>query len=253
MQLTFTGTLRPAGTNLQADFGGGPLKLTVGNSIFGEYRLQLGFEGERFSVRTITSKDVDDLLTFRNEILTFVRAAFDSFSYLFGQVIHFDFEMVRIEDAAEDHIIIDGVEELRDTQQERPVKFPELVFVVIKSPHLGRALADLRRAMEYAWDTAFFCFRAVEDIMQAFSSAGKEDRPAAWKKMREELNIDRTWLKELEDESKLSRHGRPRSLSRAERVLLMERAWRVIDRFSAYRKLGGQASLPHSDFPVLRA
>jgi hypothetical protein len=55
----------------------------------------------------------------------------------------------------------------------------------------------------------------------------------AWARMREALRIDRSWLDEDKDEADARRHGRPGmpAQSGPERLAVLERAWKVVDRF----------------------
>lgn len=143
------------------------------------------------------------------------------------------------------------MQELADSVAERPVAVTALVPLAVNHRNLARAFADLRSAIAVPTDTAFFAFRAVEDIQQFFTS-DEDNRSTAWALMRASLQIDRTWLKPLEEESKLARHGRPRSLTGNERVALLQRSWRVVDRFAVFLQNGGKDGLPAADFPLLK-
>lgn len=185
-------------------------------------------------------------------MLTTVRAVFDSFGYLLGRAVQFDFATAIDDDTGKEHIFVDGIQELAERQHERPVRLPRLLTVVLGSVHLTRALADLRRTMEYPWDTAFFAFRSVENVRQGFTT-GSDKREASWEALRTALAIDRSWLDTLKVESTGGRHGEPRSLTGTERTFLIERAWRVVDRYAVYLDRGGKEQLPAAEFPLLKA
>jgi hypothetical protein len=112
-------------------------------------------------------------------------------------------------------------------------------------------MGDLRSAIEVADDTSFFTYRAVEDVMQFFLGED-EDRVKAWELLRSVLRVDRSFLKPLEETSKPARHGRLVSKTREEQVDLLQRAWKVVDRFVAFLHRGGRESLPAALFPPLK-
>lgn len=104
-------------------------------------------------------------------------------------------------------------------------------------------------------DTGFFCFRAVESIKQSFkgeenSGKSKQEDKQAWGKLRNALNLHRSWIDVFNQDAGKQRHGGTVFMSGEVRISLMEHAWKVVDRFCVYLHRGSMV-LPEDEFPLL--
>lgn len=185
-------------------------------------------------VSVLVKTETEDLATLRNYVENLVRYIADSFGYLNG--VGYDVSIDTVTTSKGQQIVWGvGIEELEKEKNKRPLNINQLLVAVQKSPHLRRALADLREAIISSQDTGFFCYRAIESVAQYFKT-GKDITKNDWEKMRTDLRIgDRKWIDEVKDAADLPRHGGviPHTTG-PKRVLLMQRAWTVVDRFSIY-------------------
>ena len=192
-------------------------------------------------------EQIDDLETLRNSVESTVRGIVDSFGYVEGR--GYDLELTSVIASTGERWAVFGVEigALQAEMDKRPVSFGEL-FSLLTSPtqpqdehasfarmQLRIALGDLREAIRSPNLTAFFCFRAIECLRQCYLHPSKPDdgtaRKASWQRMGDELCIDKSWIADLQDASVSERHGLLKAMSGKQRVDLMLRTWKVVDRF----------------------
>lgn len=249
----FFGTIRPehaVPSNLS--FSIPPLQ-------FGAKDLAVSFEvtasicGSQIAIEV---KNVDgniDLLDLRNCVREDVAMpTVDALNYLWGQ--GYDVDISSVVELGGRHIVFGvGIPELWEAQAERPLPLDELWKLVFRpSQHLRLALGNLREAVRMANDTGFFCYRAVESIRQSFKKEedGK-DKKQSWKRLKEELLIDESWIKVLTPFSDEQRHGGIVPMSGEDRVSAMQHAWKVVDRFCIYLHRGSMP-LSKNEFDLLR-
>lgn len=218
-----------------------------------------GFSGEtiisiarsQISIKLDTTDAGVNLDTMKNYMEQLVRNLVDSYGYLSGR--GYDIEITSVVNPNGQQAVFGvGIRELEKSENERPLSFQELFPVILKSPHLRHALGDLREAIRSPSDTGLFCYRAVECVRQHFREDEDDDnRAPSWERLRQNLRVDRSWMKPLENFSKEQRHGSSSYMSETDRVLLMQHAWKVVDRFCVYIK-GNFQPLPESDFEILQ-
>jgi len=244
----FTGTIRPEWQGVIFEVGD-PFKVTLTNDAGGAATIAFRLAYSQLSIIVKTANDVVELGAFRNEVFATVRPFVDLVGYFMGQVVAFDIPSVTFVEQDQLIVFLEAVPGIHDQPQDRPLSVQTMFPVVMQYPHIGRALADLRGAVEMFNDTPFYTYRVVEDVMQFF--VADDDRPAAWQRLRDSLRIDRTFLQPLESASKFSRHGQLRVLTGAERIDLMKRAWQVVDRFAVFLHRGASEPLPAGEYALL--
>jgi hypothetical protein len=110
------------------------------------------------------------------------------------------------------------------------------------------ALADFRRAMTSAISTGFYCYRAIESIMQSVRTDDKEKESVAWDRMRQHLRIDRAAIDMIKKHADFPRHGRPSSISDSDRAAVFKVADEIVRRYLHYL-VRGKSQLPNAQFP----
>jgi len=244
---TFTGKVMPERANVNISV----LSLTF-------QAKDAGFSGEtiisiacsQVSIKLDTPDTGVDLPTMKNYLGQIVRNLVDSYGYISGR--GYDIEITSVVDPNGQQTVFGvGIRELEESEDERPLSFRELFQVMLKSPHLRHALGDLREAIRSPSDTGFYCYRAVECLRQHFREAKDSNKNQSWKRLRQNLRIDRSWIKPLENCSKEQRHGSSPYMSGENRIRLMKHAWKVIDRFCVYINRNSQP-LSDSEFDVLK-
>jgi hypothetical protein len=126
--------------------------------------------------------------------------------------------------------------------------FAEILKLVIEEPPLFVALNDLNTAMTHHHLSPVNFARAVEAIRVMI--AGADTGLASWVKMRETLRVDEAYLKLITSTSAPKRHCDHKRVEGDTVATVSERAWRVMDRFIAYRRRGS-TPLPENEFPML--
>jgi hypothetical protein len=192
-----------------------------------------------------------DIITLKNYAEYLVRTIIDAQGYISAK--GYDVEIVSFADSNGKTGVFDvGVLHKDLEENKRPLHFHEVTIIVWQSPHLRRALADLRESIRSPVDTGFFCFRAIESIRQYFVKAedGKETAPS-WERLRTTLRIDRSYFAKVQTFAEPQRHGETPYTSGEDRIDLMRHAWQVVDRFCLYL-LRGRQQLPDTEFDLLK-
>lgn len=127
--------------------------------------------------------------------------------------------------------------------------FAEILKLVIEEPPLFVALNDLNSAMTNHNLSPVNLARAVEAVRVMIAGADS-GIAASWEKMRETLRVDEAYLKLITSTSAPKRHGNHKRVEGETVSTVSERAWRVMDRFIAYRRRGN-TPLPEAEFPML--
>jgi hypothetical protein len=93
------------------------------------------------------------------------------------------------------------------------------------------------------------CGRAIEGIRLLMAPAGVE-RNETWRIMRENLNIDQSYLKSITDESVGPRHGDRSGVTDLGFQISIERSWTVMNRYLEFRTRA-EKPLTAPEFPLL--
>lgn len=136
------------------------------------------------------------------------------------------------------------------TMKQRGVNdLAQLYGLILSDLDLMKALNDLVSAITFPSSIAINCARAVEGIRNLMVSRGM-DRKQGWPMMRERLNLDQKYLAFVTDASTAPRHGDRRPLPDGTLLEVLNRSWKIMDRYLEYRKRGSQP-LPIAEFHVL--
>jgi hypothetical protein len=193
-----------------------------------------------------------DLYTLKNVIEDTVRSVVDAFGYLTGR--GYDVEITSSTDQNGMQAVFGvGIPELEEEgkHNERPLTLEKIMDNLGKSVFLAPALADLREAIRSA-HTGFFCYRAIESLRQHFRQPNdNDDKKPSWERLRTSLRIDKTWIDGVKKYADSQRHGENTFVSGQERVRIMQRTWKIVDRFLIYLESGSN-TLPEDRFPILK-
>lgn len=220
----------------------------------------LGVETE-FSIFVHDSQiacDVDvvsgtaDVLTLRNLTEATIREVVDAIGYARG--VSFDVEITSAISKTTDERIVFGHEipSLWQQRQQNPTIINQELFnAILTNPEAGMALADFREAMRSPIGTGFFCYRAVEAIMQGMKVVPTEnENTISWPRLRNALNINKETLIYLKNHSDFPRHGKIYSITDSDRAKIFAISDEILRRFFAYL-VAGKLPLPLNDFPEL--
>ena len=127
----------------------------------------------------------------------------------------------------------------------------EALHLAVREPQIHYALHDLNEAMFFPNRQNINCARVVETIRNLIHPTGKNDsRGAAWEKMQGVLNLSPDYVKLISKGSEAHRHGNYEPFHGATVSEIMQRTWKIMDRFLQYRKRNSQP-LTAPDFPLL--
>ena len=226
--------------------------ITLPERMEGHARSSLGFEA-KFRVAAHASQlviDVEtesntDLQTLRNFASDIVRPLADLISYRTGG--GFEIEIISATNKETNEWAVFGIEipilaQARMQQErERGVKRRELreisaadLQVITGNVYAQIVLANFRAATRIPVETGFYCYRAVEAMMQSMKSSPSDDDKTAWEKLRETLQIDRNVIDSVKQHADLPRHGKPSTITDEERVKVFQATDMIIERYLQY-------------------
>ena len=201
-----------------------------------EFNMRLSIQKSQISVEVLSEKEIMDIETLRNYVVDLVTLHTDVFGYINGY--GYDIEITSLmRENNKPHIFGVGVPALEEDRINRPYKEVGEILLLIYSnskQNLRLALLDLRLAIKLPKDTPFFCYRAIESLMQYFN---KHDKNKAWDEFRSALNISEDYIKiGIKPLADNIRHGKSPFVSAAARDDILTKTWKIIDRFIVYAK-----------------
>lgn len=247
------GIIRPewVGLTFQTDPSKGIPTLSVQSTVAGKCSVAYHIAQNQICLRVETERKPNEVGTFRNELSTICRSMVDAICYQWAMGL--DVELTTMIDATTGDcaIFCCNVPEIQNAKSERPQLNPnDLLSLAVSNVHLRRALSDLREAIRNADDTGFFCFRAIESIRQHFKSSSNSDAQS-WERLRQSLHVDRSWIDVITPIAEALRHGENTSMTGAQRLKVMQHAWKIVDRFYVYLH-GQEQRLSDAHFPILK-
>jgi hypothetical protein len=252
MQYIFSARCRPEGTYVRFDVKNPPLRLKVAGVEGQECEVSLLLSGGIYlAIAATTRVAISDIGTFRNQIATVCKSIYDAATFLQGEAVGVEITSLIEVDTGRFWTFADSVPELAQSADKRPLPTEAFVKLAILNVRLRSALGDLKEAITSPNDTGFYCYRAIETLMQDFKRTGETDSKKAWLRFREALRITQEWIKPLTDSSVSNRHGELKAVSGKERVFLMQLSWEITYRFASLR-LRSVPSLPELEFPLLQ-
>jgi hypothetical protein len=214
------------------------------------YRMPVQIADGQLVVPVITEEGRVDVHALRNLVELNVRIATDLIGYLMGG--SFDIDMISAS-SDEGASVIFGVK-LPVLEQARKSRFSsveaDLFNVFLDNIPARLMLADFREAIRNPVGTGFFCFRAVEAMMQSMKADPDDKDGPAWEKLRDWLQIDRSFIDEIQKYSNYPRHGKITSINDADRATVFHLTDQIVRRYMEFLRRG-KTPLSASEFPSL--
>jgi hypothetical protein len=142
--------------------------------------------------------------------------------------------------------------DLYEDELEKLISISHADFITLSLNERGilKHIHDLVDCIVNPLDSELNCGRAIEGFAQLLLPGGKP--PMRWARLREALNLDKTYTQPISDASAGPRHGaiEPQSLPLI--VEIRRRSWTIANRFLEFRKQGS-INLSDPDFPILLA
>ncbi len=186
----------------------------------------------------------------RNIVESQMRVVTDLVGYIGGG--SFDVDMISATSDAGQSVIfgitLPVLEQARSAQWASPEN--DLCIAVFRDIAAQLVLANFREAIRSPIDTGFFCYRAVEAMMQSMKADPIDKDAPAWEMLRDRLQISRSAIDEIKKHSEYPRHGKIASISAADRGKVFRLTDQMIKRYLEYLRRG-KAPLFSSEFPSL--
>jgi hypothetical protein len=173
---------------------------------------------------------VVDIFTLRNAVAMDVQHTVDVCCFAFGAGLGVELQCARADDGSWQYFdaFIPALKGMGT------VEIPNsLLLAVSRDTQAQIALGDFREAMRVPVQTGFFCFRAVEAIMQAFRS-GDDTTKVGWDRMRAELGVSRAKIDIIKVHADWARHGQTGQITDSERRDLLLETKAIIQRYLDY-------------------
>jgi hypothetical protein len=185
-------------------------------------------------VNVSITKGDPDLHTLRNLVESNIRFITDTIGYLEG--LSFDIDMISAAslDTGDRCIFGTGIPVLQDRRKSSGTlrQLSERFLATVGNDlHAQMVLADFKEAIRVPVGTGFFCYRAVEAMMQSMKVAEKEDEKVLWPRLRERLRVDRNAIMYLKSHADFPRHGQPSAISDEQRTKVFVITDEIIRRF----------------------
>jgi hypothetical protein len=228
-----------------------PLSFTSESAELGfRYQATVQIADGQFIVPVLVESGLDDVHTLRNLVEADVRNVIDYIGYLEG--ISFDVDVISA--ACDDgRAVVFGIAipvlKQRREGQGGNIEGDRLHSVFADIPS-QLVLADFREAMRNPVGTGFFCYRAIEAMMQSMEATAADKDSLAWDALRRVLQIDRSAIDAIKAHADFPRHGKVSSISDADRANVFRLTDKIIRRYLEYLHRG-KAPLPEAEFPLL--
>jgi hypothetical protein len=216
------------------------------------YRSKANIADGQFVVVVTIESGQTDVHTLRNLVENDIRCVTDLVGYLHGG--SFDVDLVSaVGDDGTGVIFGITIPALTETRKEPVGEIARDLLQFVSGDILARmVLADFREAIRTPVSTGFFCYRAVEAMMQSMKTNPKDkDKGAdnrAWELLRRRLQIDRPVIDAIKAHAVDPRHGKVSAISDHERAIVFRLTDEIVRRYLTYLR-GGKTELPISEFP----
>ncbi|SRR5579871_809648 len=213
------------------------------------YRTKVQIADGQFVVPATIESGQTDIHTLRNLVENDIRILTDLIGYLHGGSFDIDFVSAVADDGK---AVIFGmtIPVLKETRKEPATEIAgDLLQSVAGDISARMVLADFREAIRTPVGTGFFCYRAIEAIMQSMKTNPKDDDKPAWALLRARLQIDRPVIDEIKAHADYPRHGKVSSISDDERANVFRLTDEIVRRYLTYLRRG-KTELPRSEFPL---
>jgi hypothetical protein len=231
---------------------GDSLSFTSTLAEFGlRYRLVLQIAYGQFVASAVVETGPDDPYLLRNSISGDVAKVVDLAGYLYG--MSFDVDVISA--ACNDGRVVvfgNAIPVLTEARRDGPKQLEgDLFSAVLADIPSHIVLADFREAMRNPVGTGFFCYRAIEAMMQSMKTDASDPDGPAWEILRNRLQIHRSAIEAIKSHADYPRHGRIASVTNDERVKIFRITDEIIRRYLEYLRVE-KKPLADSEFPLLK-
>lgn len=211
--------------------------------------LVININDSKIQVDLEINRDVIDVGTLNNTVCDVLRSLVAPYCYLRGIGLDVEITYCTKPDGSKEEFIL-PIQEIIDMESEYKGNPQELFNIMSMNDQLREALENIRLALRATKDLGFFCYRAIEAIMQDFKR-GKGDEKKAWRLLQSSLNVEEGYIMGLKKYSDGPRHGKVLGFTSTEAASIITMVKRIIDRYIIYLQNGSKI-LKESDYPYLK-
>lgn len=202
-------------------------------------------ESDQFNYSVYKSR-IAGLLTTQEPIENYNNAAFiaqrcvrgitDALCFTNG--CGYDVEIIQLLDNQSGHHRVFGVNEpaitsLNILQRISTEKVAELLQTSV-AIDLERTFSDLREAIRKPSDSGFYCYRAIECLMNYYRHQHSYSKKQAWEHLRNTLNVTEETTMLIKAAADPIRHGNVREKSKLSRDDVLLKTWGIVESFINY-------------------
>lgn len=238
----FSGVVYPERAHLEL---GAPIPFEFQNIAFGiSGNVQLSIYKNQIIVNFTTANRIVDMPALRNLMTDFVASVVDIAG--FNGVVGYEVDLRSVCSIHEQTTEVFGVNipGLSIGNDEiRKYEINDLLSLCCRVALFRRALGDFKNAIRHPIDTGFFCYRAVESILNYVRDADNlKGKPEAINRLNGILNLDPTCIELLRDLGGDVRHGKIVSITGSQRHQAIRVTREILQRFAVYLKAGPAAA-----------
>lgn len=199
-------------------------------------------ESDQFNYSVYKSR-IAGLLTTHDPIESYKNAAFiaqrcvrgitDALCFTNG--CGYDVEIIQLLDNQNGHHRVFGVDEPAITSLKILQRIStEQVAELLKTPtalDLERTFSDLREAIRKPSDSGFYCYRAIECLMNYYRHQNSCSKKQAWEHLRSVLNITEETIMFIKAAADPIRHGNVREKGKLSRDEVLVKTWEIVESF----------------------
>ncbi|MGM0630018.1 MAG: hypothetical protein ACQESI_02470 [Pseudomonadota bacterium] len=150
----------------------------------------------------------------------------------------YDVEIIQLLDNQSGHHRVFGVNEpaitsLNILQRISTEKVAELLQTSV-AIDLERTFSDLREAIRKPSDSGFYCYRAIECLMNYYRHQHNYSKKQAWEHLRNTLNVTEETTTLIKAAADPIRHGNVREKSKLSRDDVLLKTWGIVESFINY-------------------
>lgn len=217
--------------------------LRGGSRVDGAYSLACEFEIRLHLGQLVIDADFSgsdlDLETMRNYVREQAEHLVGIIGYRFGGMFDVEISAASRQETNDWAVFGNEIGCLVNARPDRSAPIQQELFQAVLTNHYAcLALSDFQRAMRE--DTGFYCYRAIESMMQSVKQDHGLGEKAAWERLRNDLKINRDTIDRVKEFADPVRHGKAKGMSDSDRAQVLTTTDKIIDRFLKYLLAGRQ-------------
>jgi len=233
---TFFGKIFPERANVNIS----PIVMNIENKEAGiSGVLKTSIAVSQVSAQFVCKQKVDNIFTLKNYVEDAIRLQVDVLGYTLS--CGYDIEITSMIDSIGSPQTVFGVnfDDIEEFKKKRPKDFNEIMklFSDEKGNYLRLCMGDLREAVRNPKDAGFFCYRAIESLMQYFTKNGL-DRDKTWHKFREDVGVRKEQIEYIKKFADPVRHGGSIYISPENSKKILNDAWEIVDKYILFASNG---------------